>query len=98
MFSITVSRCFFSLQSKSASLLLILRYSFFSKSNILSKNFDAVINYKNAGICAEKAFYTPDHFIPLLYMLGSCDLADNIKTFNDKCLMGAMSMTGYITQ
>ena len=68
------------------------------KSNILSKNFDAVINYKNAGICAEKAFYTPDHFIPLLYMLGSCDLADNIKAFNDKCLMGAMSMTGYITQ
>ena len=68
------------------------------KSNILSKNFDAVINYKNAGSCAEKAFYTPDHFIPLLYMLGSCDLADNIKTFNDKCLMGAMSMTGYITQ
>ena len=68
------------------------------KSNILSKNFDAVINYKNAGSCAEKAFYTPDHYIPLLYMLGSCDLTDNIKTFNDKCLMGAMSMTGYITQ
>ena len=45
---------------------------------------------------AEKAFYTPDHFYPLLYVLGAADSEDDIEVFNDSCIMGSMSMTGYL--
>ena len=66
------------------------------KQNILNRNFEAVVNYGKAGKCAEKAFYTPDHFYPLLYVLGAADSEDDIEVFNDSCIMGSMSMTGYL--
>ena len=66
------------------------------KQNILNRNFEAVVNYGMAGKCAEKAFYTPDHFYPLLYVLGAVDKEDDIEVFNDSCIMGSMSMTGYL--
>ncbi len=65
------------------------------KSNILDRNHDAVIYHERTGESAEKAFYTPDHYFPLLYALGASDLSDEIEVFNEKCLMGSMSMTGY---
>lgn len=66
------------------------------KSKILAKNFEAVIDYHSAGSSAGKAFYTPDHYYPLLYILGASEMSDTVKVFNDKCLMGAMSMTGFL--
>ena len=66
------------------------------KQNILNRNFEAVVNYGMAGKCAEKAFYTPDHFYPLLYVLGAVDKEDDIEVYNDSCIMGSMSMTGYL--
>ena len=68
----------------------------FIKNNILEKNHDAVIHHERVGISAEKAFYTPDHYFPLLYALGASEPTDDIEVFNEKCLMGSMSMTGYI--
>ncbi|OJV65621.1 MAG: 4,5-DOPA dioxygenase extradiol [Clostridiales bacterium 38-18] len=65
------------------------------KNRILAHDFDGCVNYERAGACAEKAFYTPDHYYPLLYALGAVDPKDTIEVYNDKCLMGAMSMTGY---
>jgi len=66
------------------------------KEHILNKDFEAVVNYQLAGKCSEKAFYTPDHFYTLLYVLGASDTSDEIEVFNDVCLMGSMSMTGYL--
>lgn len=66
------------------------------KKNILEKNHDAVIHHERVGRSAEKAFYTPDHYFPLLYALGASEPTDEIEVFNEKCLMGSMSMTGYI--
>lgn len=66
------------------------------KKHILDRNYQAAIDYRAAGACSEKAFYTPDHYYPLLYALGAASDEDAIEVFNDCCLMGAMSMTGYL--
>lgn len=66
------------------------------KMNILNRSYDDVVHYERAGKCAEQAFYTPDHFYPLLYVLGAADKTERIEVFNDVCSMGSMSMTGYL--
>lgn len=66
------------------------------KSNVMEKNYQDVINYKKAGHSAEMAFYTPDHFAPLLYVLGASQEDDQLTVFNDSCTMGSLSMTCYL--
>lgn len=66
------------------------------KQRILERDFDSVINYKKAGRAAEKSFLTPDHFYPLMYILGASTDEDKITVFNDSCTLGALSMTGYL--
>jgi 4,5-DOPA dioxygenase extradiol len=64
--------------------------------NILKKDFEGVIHYKNAGKCADLAFYTPEHFYPLLYILGACSQTDKVSVFNNECTLGSLSMTSYL--
>lgn len=71
-------------------------FDLYIKENVLAKNFANVIDYKNAGSSAMKAFPMPDHFAPLLYCLGSMYTDDKITVFNEKRVMGGLSMTGYI--
>ena len=66
------------------------------KVSILNRNFDAAINYHETDLYTEKAFSSPDHYFPLLYALGAVSDDDEIEVFNDKCLTGTMSMTGYL--
>ena len=42
------------------------------------------------------AFRTPEHFLPILYILGANHEEDEIIVFNDKCIMGSLSMTSYL--
>jgi len=66
------------------------------KSNIINNNHDAVVHYKRAGKSSESAFYTLEHFLPLLYVLGVTSGEDQIEVFNERCLMGSLSMTSYL--
>lgn len=66
------------------------------KTSIMTKKYDNVIDYQKGGKSAEKAFYTPDHYDPLLYVIGASETTDRVEVFNDRCMMGAMSMTGYL--
>lgn len=66
------------------------------KSNVMEKNYQNVIDYKKAGHSAEMSFYTPDHFAPLLYVLGATQNDDQLTVFNDSCTMGSLSMTCYL--
>lgn len=66
------------------------------KDNIVNKQYENVINYKTAGESSQSAFYTPDHFYPLLYVLGASKEDDKVAVFNDSCTMGSMSMTSYL--
>lgn len=66
------------------------------KQNILKKDYKKVINYELAGESANLSFQAPDHYYPLLYVLGASDENDKITAFNDSCTMGSLSMTSYL--
>ncbi|WP_131918314.1 4,5-DOPA dioxygenase extradiol [Heliophilum fasciatum] len=66
------------------------------KEKIMAKQYDDVLHYEGAGKSAELAFFTPEHFYPLLYILGASRDDDTLTVFNNSCTMGAMSMTSYL--
>lgn len=66
------------------------------KDKITKRECQDVINYKRAGKCSELAFYTPDHFYPLLYIIGALRENDRLSIYNDSCTMGSLSMTSYL--
>lgn len=66
------------------------------KSNILNENHHALINYASFGEAAELAIPTSEHYLPLLYILGLKEKNEGIKFFNDKTIMGSISMTSFI--
>lgn len=65
------------------------------KTCILAHQDDNVIHYERAGSSAYYAFTTPDHYAPLIYVLGAKTDEDDISVFNDACVLGSLSMTGY---
>ncbi|HEY5576148.1 MAG TPA: 4,5-DOPA dioxygenase extradiol [Clostridiaceae bacterium] len=66
------------------------------RDKIINRQYEDVINYGNAGKSSEMAFFTPEHFYPLLYVLGASPEEDKITIFNESCTMGSMSMTSYL--
>lgn len=66
------------------------------KDKIVERAYQDVIDYKTAGNSAEFAFPTPDHFYPLLYILGASNYNDRISVLNNKCIFGSLSMTCYV--
>ncbi|MCH3943111.1 MAG: 4,5-DOPA dioxygenase extradiol [Atopobiaceae bacterium] len=45
---------------------------------------------------AELAVPTPEHFLPLLFVLGATSGDDAMETFSDGYTLGSMAMTGYL--
>lgn len=66
------------------------------KDKIIKRQYEDVINYRSAGKSSELAFPTPDHFYPLLYVLGASNENDKLSVFNDSCTLGSLSMTSYL--
>jgi len=66
------------------------------RDNMVSRNADAILNYGLAGDSAKLAFPTPEHYDPLLYVLGASRDDDQITVFNEACVMGSISMTSYV--
>ena len=62
------------------------------KEFLLTKNFEAIAQYQTLGEAARLAVPHPDHFLPLLYVLGSMQDQDELSLFNDEILYGALSM------
>ncbi len=60
-----------------------------------ARDFAAVIDYKQHGNAALLSVPTPDHYFPLLYILGASDDNDRLMVFNQRCQYGSLSMTGY---
>jgi len=65
------------------------------KDAILEGKYEKAVQYQEAGPSAKLAFRTPEHYDPLLYVLGAADVTDRVSVFNDACVMGSISMTGY---
>ena len=66
------------------------------KEFILSENHQALINFKNQGKAFDLAIPTPEHFLPLLYILGLKENKEEVKFFNDKAVMGSLTMTSLL--
>ncbi len=62
---------------------------------ILGRDHAALANYQDHPL-ARYAVPTPDHYNPLLYILGARDASDNVEVFNHVRQMGSISMTSYL--
>jgi len=63
------------------------------KSLIIDNNHKDLINYQKLGSDVQKAIPTPEHFLPLLYVLALKEENESVSFFNDKTVMGSLSMT-----
>lgn len=63
------------------------------KSFIDEADFKNLIDYNSLGNAASLAVPTPEHFIPLLYILGLKEEKEKVNYFNDRTIMGSISMT-----
>jgi len=55
----------------------------------------ALINYRQQGKAFELAIPTPDHYIPMIYTLALQEKNEQIHYFNDKAVMGSLTMTSF---
>ena len=55
-------------------------------------NDQGVINYKDLGSIADLAVPTPDHYYPLIYVLGVKEKGEEARFFNASNTMGSISM------
>jgi 4,5-DOPA dioxygenase extradiol len=63
------------------------------KNLIQSNNHKELINYGQLGTAVQMAVPSPDHFLPLLYALALKNENEEISIFNDKAVMGSLTMT-----
>ncbi|MHB9055149.1 MAG: 4,5-DOPA-extradiol-dioxygenase [Paludibacteraceae bacterium] len=66
------------------------------KQWILEKNYGELLNITQKGGNYRMAIPTPEHYIPLLYILAMQNNDDKIDFFCDELSMGSLSMTGVL--
>jgi 4,5-DOPA dioxygenase extradiol len=63
------------------------------KNFIVNGDHQSLINYKSQGRSFNLSVPTPEHFLPLLYVLALKEENENISFFNDKTIAGSLAMT-----
>jgi 4,5-DOPA dioxygenase extradiol len=63
------------------------------KALILENKHKELINYQSLGMEVDMAIPTPDHYLPLLYTLALKEENEQVSFFNDKAVMGSLTMT-----
>lgn len=63
------------------------------KKYILNGDHKQLINYKTQGRAFDLAIPTPEHFLPMLYILALKEDHEKVSIFNDKAVAGSLSMT-----
>ncbi len=63
------------------------------KKYILSGDHSSLINYSSQGKAFNLALPTPEHYLPLLYILALKEKDELVQFFNDKCVAGSIAMT-----
>lgn len=63
------------------------------KQWMLSDNHQPLINYKAQGKAFDLAIPSPEHYLPLLYTLALKEESEQISLFNDKPVLGSLTMT-----
>ena len=63
------------------------------KRLILAGDHSQLTAYDKLGSSVGLAVPTPEHYLPLLYILGLKQEKDEVAFFNDQMVMGSLSMT-----
>ena len=63
------------------------------KKFIRSNDHSSLVDYKSQGKAFDLAIPTPEHFLPLLYALALKEKNEQIELFNDRAVMGSLTMT-----
>ncbi len=63
------------------------------KKLIIEQNHQQLIDYKLLGKSVNFAVPSPEHYLPLLYILALQQANESISFFNDKAVMGSLTMT-----
>jgi 4,5-DOPA dioxygenase extradiol len=63
------------------------------RRRILAGDHEALIDYESLGAEAPLAIPTPEHYLPLLYVLALQREGEGVALFNEETLMGSISMT-----
>jgi len=66
------------------------------KARIQARDHEALIRYDEFGDDARHAVPTPEHYLPLLYVLALQSDHESTTFFNDQVVMGSISMTSLI--
>lgn len=61
-------------------------------------DFKSLASYNALGDDMRLSVPTPEHFLPLLYVLGLKEEKEKISWFNDKLIMGSLSMASIVIQ
>jgi 4,5-DOPA dioxygenase extradiol len=64
------------------------------KAHVLAFEHVPLVDYESLGPDAALAVPTPEHYLPLLYVLAAQREDDPVPMFNDVIEMGAVSMLG----
>jgi 4,5-DOPA dioxygenase extradiol len=67
-----------------------------AKGFMRNNDHKSLINYTSLGKEAQLSIPTPDHYLPLLYVLGMKDEKEELSFFNDKAVMGSITMTSVL--
>lgn len=73
-----------------------LRFNDEARRLILARDHDALVDYQALGHDARLAVPTPEHYLPLLYVLAVRGAGDEVAFFNDRVVMGSVSMTSLV--
>jgi len=56
------------------------------------------MRYSELGAAVQLAVPTPEHFLPMLYILGLKQDGETLTYFNDVAMAGSITMTGFVVQ
>mgnify|MGYP001034768258 CR=1 FL=1 len=62
------------------------------KAWILAGEHEEIVNYEHHGEAAELSVNSAEHYLPLLYTLGTQQHGDSVTFYNEKVVMGSISM------
>ena len=63
------------------------------KNFILHNDHKSLIDYNSQGRAFKLSIPTPEHFLPLLYVLALKEKNEKVTIFNDKNVAGSLAMT-----
>lgn len=72
-----------------------IEFDAYIRDNIVGHRHEGVLDYRQAGACAEDAFWTREHFDPLLVALGAAGCDGAVAIYNEVFFAGSVSMTSY---